>query len=258
MIKDAYVLEVKNISKTFKSEGRIIKAVDDVSFALKKGETLAIVGESGCGKTTTGRMLLKLIDSDKGEIIFKGQNIACLSKKKMRPIRPEIQIIFQDPYGALNPRMTIRQLLAEAVLANPDAKKENVQAHCIELLERVEMKKEDLDKFPHEFSGGQRQRLVIARAIATNPDVIICDEPVSALDLLVQAQILNLLKELQKELKLSYVFISHDLSVVKHMSDRIVIMQDGKIVELGTKNEIFDFPKQHYTKRLLDSILPIK
>ncbi len=258
MMKSEYILEVRNISKTFKAEGRVTKAVDDVSFNLQKGETLAIVGESGCGKSTTGRMLLRLLEPDCGEIWFKGKNLCTLSKVNMRRVRPEIQIVFQDPYGALNPRMRVRELLEEAILSNPNVSKSDVTKRCNDLIESVEMKEEDLNKYPHEFSGGQRQRLVIARAIATNPDIIICDEPVSALDLLVQAQILNLLKDLQKKLQLSYVFISHDLSVVKHMSDRIAIMHTGRIVEMGTKDEIFKSPKQHYTKMLLESILPIK
>jgi ABC-type oligopeptide transport system ATPase subunit len=258
MIKSDYILEVKNICKTFKTEGKENKAVDHVSFNVKKGETLAIVGESGCGKSTTGRMLLRLLEPDSGEILFKGKNLCDLNKRDMRRIRPEIQIVFQDPYGALNPRMKVRELLEEAILSNPSTMKSQVTTLCHELIESVEMKIEDLEKYPHEFSGGQRQRLVIARAIATKPDIIVCDEPVSALDLLVQAQILNLLKDLQKKLHLSYVFISHDLSVVKHMSDRIAIMHTGKIVEMGTKNEIFQSPSQHYTKMLLESILPIK
>ncbi len=256
MIGDS-ILDVKRIGKSFCSNGRTVKAVGDVSFSLRKGETLALVGESGCGKTTTGRMILQLLDADKGEVWFKGKDLCTLSKSEMRKIRPKIQIIFQDPFGALNPRLKVKFLLEEAVKANPEVMKSDVQSRCEELLESVEMKVEDLNKYPHEFSGGQRQRLVIARAIATNPEVIVCDEPVSALDLLVQAQILNLLKDVQKKYGFSYIFISHDLSVVRHMCDRIAIMYRGYIVEIGTKEEIFNTPKHPYTKLLLHSILDV-
>lgn len=256
-MKREHILEVKNLTKTFKSSGRMVEAVSDVSFSLAKGETLAIVGESGCGKTTTGRMVMQLTQADKGEICFNGQDLNKLSKKELRPIRPSMQIIFQDPFGALNPRMTVYQLLSEAIQVNGVLPKIELKAKCEKLLKSVELQVADLDKYPHEFSGGQRQRLVIARAIATKPQMVVCDEPVSALDLLVQAQILNLLKNVQKELGYSCLFISHDLSVVKHMSDRIAIMYFGKIVEIGTTEEIFKAPGHPYTKLLLSSMLSL-
>lgn len=256
-MSNKYLLEVKNIGKTFKSKGRTIEAVGNLSFCLKKGETLSIVGESGCGKSTTGRMILRLIEADKGEIWFKGKNIRTLNAKEIRKIRPSMQIVFQDPYGSLNPRMTVRKLLSEPIKTDSSLSKEQVEIECKRLLKSVEMEMEDLDRYPHEFSGGQRQRIGIARAIATKPDLVVCDEPVSALDLLVQAQMLNLLKDVQKKFDFSYIFISHDLSVVKHMSDRIAIMYLGDIVEIGTTGEIFETPQHPYTKLLLNSVLKI-
>lgn len=251
------ILEVRNLNKTFKSNGRVVWAVKDVSFYIKKGETLAIVGESGCGKSTTGRMLLKLLDADKGQIIFKGEDISKLSKRSFRKLRPYIQIVFQNPYGSLNSRMTIRELLYEALEADKKIKAKDINLECENLIKSVELKISDLDKYPHQFSGGQRQRIGIARAIASKPDLIVCDEPVSALDLLVQAQMLNLLKNIQKKYGFAYLFISHDLSVVKYMSDRIAIMKDGEIIESGSKEEIFFSPKEEYTNLLLDSVLRI-
>ncbi len=202
-------------------------------------------------------MLLKLLDADKGEIIFKGEDITKLSKRSFRKLRPYIQIVFQNPYGSLNSRMTIRELLYEALEANLMLKDEDINIECEKLIRSVELEISDLDKYPHQFSGGQRQRIGIARAIASKPDLIVCDEPVSALDLLVQAQMLNLLKNIQKKYGFAYLFISHDLSVVKYMSDRIAIMKDGEIIEAGSKEEIFFSPKEEYTKLLLDSVLKI-
>jgi oligopeptide/dipeptide ABC transporter ATP-binding protein len=253
-----YLLEVKNISKKFVSKDHTIPAVRNVSFNLKKGEIISIVGESGCGKTTTGRIILRLIEADTGEIRFKGKNIRTMSKRTLRAIRPSMQIIFQDPYGSLNPRMNVRKLLAEAIMTDKSLSKQGVQQECERLITSVGLDIDDLKKYPHEFSGGQRQRIGIARAIATKPDLIICDEPVSALDLLVQAQILNLLKKLQVDYGYSYIFISHNLSVVKHVSDRIAIMYLGQIVEVGKTDEIFESPYHPYTKLLLDSILQIE
>ena len=201
------VLEVKDLVKEFRSKNRSVKAVDGVSFYLKKGETLALVGESGCGKTTTGRAVIKLVKPDGGEIRFKGQNIGEMSKKQFRPLCPRLQMIFQDPYGSLNPRMKIRKLLEEAAVYGVKPG-ESLEKTVEELIKSVGLTADDLDRYPHEFSGGQRQRICIARAIATRPDIIICDEPVSALDLLVQAQILKLLKELQKKYGFAYIFIS--------------------------------------------------
>lgn len=248
------VLEVKDLVKEFRSKNRSVKAVDGVSFYLKKGETLALVGESGCGKTTTGRAVIKLVKPDGGEIRFKGQNIGEMSKKQFRPLCPRLQMIFQDPYGSLNPRMKIRKLLEEAAVYGVKPG-ESLEKTVEELIKSVGLTADDLDRYPHEFSGGQRQRICIARAIATRPDIIICDEPVSALDLLVQAQILKLLKELQKKYGFAYIFISHNLSVVRYMSDRIAVMCMGRIVEEGTTEEIFNDPRHDYTKLLLNSVL---
>ncbi|MDD2494080.1 MAG: ABC transporter ATP-binding protein [Tissierellia bacterium] len=250
------ILQVNNLNKQFRSGNHKIQAINNISFNVKKGETFALVGESGCGKTTTGRLLIKLVDADSGEIIFKGTNISNLSNNKFRKLRPSIQIIFQDPYGSLNPRMKIKKLLSEAVKSNTENKSDINDVIC-ELIKSVGLEVSDLDKYPHEFTGGQRQRICIARAIATQPDLIICDEPVSALDLLVQAQILNLLKELQKKYGFSYIFISHNLSVVRYISDRVAVMCMGKIVEEGTTEEIFNNPSHIYTKLLLDSILDL-
>lgn len=253
MTEQNIILNVYNLYKQFSSGGHKIQAVNNISFNIKKGETFALVGESGCGKTTTGRLLIKLANADSGKIIFNGTNIYDLSKNKFRKIRPSIQIIFQDPFGSLNPRMRIRKLLSEAVKSNIN-NISNINNVINELIKSVGLEISDLDKYPHEFSGGQRQRICIARAIATQPDLIICDEPVSALDLLVQAQILNLMKELQIKYGFSYLFISHNLSVVRYMSDRIAVMCMGKIVEEGTTEEIFNNPSHIYTKLLLDSI----
>lgn len=252
-----YLLEVKNIGKAFKSKGHTVQAVDNLSFNLKRGETLSIVGESGCGKSTTGRMILRLIEADTGEIWFKGRNIRTLNSRELRKLRPSMQIIFQDPFSSLNPRMTVRKLLSEPIKTDSSLNKSQIRIECEKLIKSVELEIGDLDKYPHQFSGGQRQRIGIARAIATKPDLIICDEPVSALDLLVQAQMLNLLKDIQRKHGFSYVFISHDLSVVKHMSDRIAIMYLGEIVEIGNVDEIFESPRHPYTKLLLSSVLKI-
>ncbi|SCY23856.1 ABC transporter ATP-binding protein [Alkaliphilus peptidifermentans] len=253
-----YLLEVKNISKKFTSKDHTIPAVRNVNFNLKNGEIFSIVGESGCGKTTTGRIILRLIEADTGEIWFKGKNIRTMSKRTLKGIRPSMQIIFQDPYSSLNPRMNVRKLLSESIMTDKGLSKQEVQQECERLITSVGLEVDDLNKYPHEFSGGQRQRIGIARAIATKPDLIICDEPVSALDLLVQAQILNLLKKLQVDYGYSYIFISHNLSVVKHVSDRIAIMYLGQIVEVGKTDEIFESPHHPYTKLLLDSILKIE
>ena len=255
--KHALLLEIKNICKSFVSKNSVVKAVDRVSFNIYSGETYAIVGESGCGKTSIGRLILRLLDVDKGQIFFEDIPISVLTKRKLRKQRHNIQIIFQNPYGSLNPRMKISALLAEAISIRAE-KPSNVPAEAERLLQSVGLEKEHLDKYPHEFSGGQRQRICIARAIATNPKLIICDEPVSALDLLVQAQVLCLLKNLQKEYGFSYLFISHDLSVVRYMSDRIGVMCNGRIVEEGTRDEIFENPQHSYTKLLFASLPTLK
>lgn len=255
------ILEVRNLKKHFSlSQGFLsrdktsIKAVDGVNFKIKEGETLGIVGESGCGKSTTGRMILRLLDPTEGEIFYKNKNIFNLSKKEMKKLRKEIQIIFQDPFSSLNPRFKVYEILREVLLLHKIVTKGQVQSKVIELLEAVGLGRQHMDRYPYEFSGGQRQRIGIARALAVNPTLIICDEPVSALDVSIQAQIINLMKDLQKERNLTYIFISHDLSVVHHLCDRIAVMYLGKIVEISDKIKIFNEPKHPYTKALLSAI----
>ncbi len=265
-LKDIYkqqpVLQVKNVKTYFPiSKGvfgkstEYVKAVDDVSFEVYPGETLGLVGESGCGKTTLGRTILRLIEPTAGEIIYNGKNIADLNAKELREIRKDMQIIFQDPYSSLNPRITIGEAIMEpmkvhGILGSDKERKERV----LELLNRVNMPAEHFYRYPHEFSGGQRQRICIARALALNPQFIICDESVSALDVSVQAQVLNLLNELKKEFKFTYIFISHDLSVVKFMSDRMVVMNKGKIEEMGYADDIYSNPQTEYTRKLINAI----
>src|ERR1035437_4564741 len=232
-----------------------VKAVDDVSFDVYPGETLGLVGESGCGKTTLGRSILRLIEPTGGEIIYKGKNILTLSAAEMHPLRKHIQIIFQDPYSSLNPRITVGEALMEPMRVhklydNDKMRKEK----AIDLLHKVNMAEGHFYRYPHEFSGGQRQRICIARALALNPEFIVCDESVSALDVSIQAQVLNLLRQLQKEFKFTYIFISHDLSVVKFMSDRMVVMDGGKIVEMGESDSIYSNPQTEYTKNLISAI----
>jgi peptide/nickel transport system ATP-binding protein len=256
------LLQLKNLKTWFPVRngllGRVtsyIKAVDDVSLDVYPGETLGLVGESGCGKTTLGRTILKLIPSRSGEIIFRGQNIASLSSSAFRNLRKDLQIIFQDPYSSLNPRMTIGEAIMEPMQVHNIYRTARERKNkTIELLNRVNMSESHFKRYPHEFSGGQRQRICIARALSLNPQFIICDESVSALDVSVQAQVLNLLNELKKEFAFSYIFISHDLSVVKFMSDRIAVMHMGKIVELGDADEIATKPKMEYTRHLIEAI----
>ncbi|OFY86948.1 MAG: ABC transporter ATP-binding protein [Bacteroidetes bacterium RIFCSPLOWO2_12_FULL_35_15] len=256
------ILQIKNLKTYFPINKGIfgkatdfVKAVDDVSFDVYPGETLGLVGESGCGKTTLGRTLLRLIEPTAGEIFFEGKNITKISTKEMRKLRKDIQIIFQDPYSSLNPRITIGQAIMEpmqvhGVFANDKERKERV----IELLHRVNMNESHFYRYPHEFSGGQRQRICIARALALKPKFIICDESVSALDVSVQAQVLNLLNELKREFNFTYIFISHDLSVVKFMSDRMIVMNNGKIEEMGDADAIYNDPQSEYTQRLIGAI----
>ena len=256
------ILEVKNLKTWFPNErsflGKVknyVKAVDDVSFEVYPGETLGLVGESGCGKTTLGRTILRLTEAVSGEVIFEGKNIMNLSQQELKNIRKDVQIIFQDPYSSLNPRMTIGNAIIEPmqvhnILNNDKERKEKV----IELLETVGLSAEHYQRYPHEFSGGQRQRICIARALALNPKFIICDESVSALDVSVQAQVLNLLLDLRNKFGFTYIFISHDLSVVKFMSDRMIVMNKGKIEEIGFADDIYNHPQKAYTKKLIDAI----
>ncbi len=255
------LLQVNNLKQHFslKKEKlfgpqQVVKAVDGVSFEIMPGETLSIVGESGCGKSTTGRSILRLDEPTSGEVLLFGKNLVTMNKKELRVARKDIQIIFQDPYASLNPRRTIRKMLTEAMSIQKIVPPEQQEARMIELMSLVGLRPEYLERYPHEFSGGQRQRIGIARALAVNPKIIICDESVSALDVSIQAQILNLLKQLQKDLDLTFLFISHDLSVVRHISDRIMVMYLGKVVEIADKQSLFTQPHHPYTKALFSSI----
>lgn len=255
------MLKVEGLQQYFPIKGGIlgrtvnhVKAVDNISFSVYEGETLSIVGESGCGKSTTGRAILRLDEPTAGSVTFDGQDILALNKKEMRKKRKDIQIIFQDPYASLNPRQTVRQILTEAIRLQKVVANDEIDNRINELMNVVGLGKHQADRFPHEFSGGQRQRVGIARALAVEPKLIICDEAVSALDVSIQAQVINLLKRLQREFKLTYIFISHDLSVVRHISDRVIVMYLGNIVEIASKKELFTNPKHPYTKALLSAI----
>lgn len=255
------LLDVKNLTKYYPIKGNlfgkskdVIKAVDGVSFQVKKGETFSIVGESGCGKSTTGMSLLRLTEATSGEVVFNQKNVLTMKKNEIQDYRKNIQVIFQDPYSSLNPKHTIKKILSEPFVINQKLSKTEVEEKVISLLRLVGLDLHHLHRYPHEFSGGQRQRIGIARALALNPQIIVCDEPVSALDVSIQSQILNLLKSLQRKLGLTLIFISHDLSVVEHISDRIAVMYLGKIVETGTREEIFNNPQHPYTKALLSSV----
>lgn len=255
------ILEVNNLKQYFPlkkeslfSPKQIVKAVDDISFKLYPGETLSIVGESGCGKSATGRSILRLDKPTEGEILFNGIPMESLNKKELRDVRGDIQVIFQDPYASLNPRQTIRKMLEEAMTIQKVMPKDQMESRLLELISLVGLRPEYLERYPHEFSGGQRQRIGIARALCVNPKVIICDEAVSALDVSIQAQIINLLKGMQRDFDLTFLFISHDLSVVRHISDRVIVMYLGTIVEIADKDSLFDSPSHPYTKALLSAI----
>jgi peptide/nickel transport system ATP-binding protein len=262
-----FLLEVKNLKKHFPiKKGFVfakvvghVKAVDDVSFFIHEGETLGLVGESGCGKTTTGRVIIRAYEATGGEVWFNDQklgrvNVPDLNPHQLREIRMNMQMIFQDPYSSLNPRFTLLQLVGEPLLVNGVAKGGELQDRVAELLRVVGLRPEYMTRYPHAFSGGQRQRIGVARALALNPQLVVCDEPVSALDVSVQAQTLNLLQDLQKDFNLTYLFISHDLSVVEHISDRVVVMYVGKLVEHARTEELFYHPKHPYTEALLSAV----
>ncbi len=252
MTEKKLLLSARHVSKTF---GKSLRAVDDVSFDLYKGETLGLVGESGCGKSTLGRCLLRLLEPDAGEVFFDGRNLGELSASELRSMRKRMQIIFQDPYSSLNPRMTVSEILSEPLeIHGLHAGRENRLKRIHELLDLCGLRRDSTQKYPHEFSGGQRQRICIARALAVEPEFIVCDEPVSALDVSIQAQIINLLQDLQKNLGLTYLFVAHDLRVVEHVSSRVAVMYLGKIVELAEASELYRNPKHPYTQALLSAI----
>lgn len=255
------LVKLENINKSFplnkkslNGEKKFVHAVNDVSLEIYRGETLSIVGESGCGKSTLGRVINKLLDVEEGKVIFQGEDITKYSPKEMLKFRKEMQVIFQDPYGSLNPRMKIKELIGEPLLVHSKLTKEEREKKVFELLDLVGLSKTHGERYPHEFSGGQRQRVGIARAISVSPSLIIADEPISALDVSIQAQVINIFKELQEKFNLTYFFISHDLSVVEVISDRVGVMYLGNLVEIGSKENIYSNPQHPYTKALLSAI----
>jgi oligopeptide/dipeptide ABC transporter ATP-binding protein len=255
------LLSVKNLHKSFElpagplgGERLRLKAVDGLCFSMKRGETLGLVGESGCGKSTAGKSLLRLIEPDSGQVVFRGRDILKLPARAMRPLRRDMQMIFQDPYASLNPRMRILDIVGEPLKIHGLASGRALEKEVVRLLDTVGLKTEHLDRYPHEFSGGQRQRIGIARALAVRPSLIVADEPVSALDLSIQAQVINLLQDIQREFELTYLFIAHDLSVVEHISDRVAVMYLGRIVELATAVELYRQPRHPYTEALLNAV----
>ncbi|WP_313693765.1 ABC transporter ATP-binding protein [Achromobacter mucicolens] len=251
------MLEVIGLKKHFPVDSRrgakVLRAVDGISLSVPRGQTLSLVGESGCGKSTTGKCLIRLTDPTEGRILLEGEDLAKMNSSQLRAMRRRMQFIFQDPFSSMNPRMRVRDIIGEP-LRNFGHDREAIRERVSQLLARVSLRPDAADKYPHEFSGGQRQRIVIARALALDPGLIVCDEPVSALDVSVQAQVINLLMDLQRDLGLTYVFISHDLSVVRHISHRVAVMYLGKIVEIGTRDAIFDRPAHPYTRALLAAV----
>lgn len=261
-MNEEVLVEVKNLKKYFpvkerhlgKRGKRYVKAVDNVSFQIRKGETLGLVGESGCGKTSCGRTILRMYEPTDGEIIYHGRDIAKLSKRELLPYRKEMQMIFQDPYASLDPRMMVGDIVAEGMREHEKISKAEIRDRTAYLLDKVGLNSEHANRYPHEFSGGQRQRVGIARALALNPKFIICDEPISALDVSIQAQVINMLEDLQEEMGLTYLFIAHDLCMVKHISTNIGVMYLGNMVEIGAANEVYKHPVHPYTKALLSAV----
>ena len=258
---EEYLLQVKNLKKYFpigknflSKNQKYLKAVDNISFNLKRGKTVGIVGESGCGKTTMGRTVLRLYEPTDGQIIFEGQDIAHLSGEALRKIRPSFQMIFQDPYSSLSPRLPVGELIGEAVRVHKIVPHQDVKDYVLDIMKKCGLQPHFYDRYPHEFSGGQRQRICIAKALALKPKLVICDEPVSALDVSIQAQVINLFKDLQEKDNLAYIFISHDLSVVEHISDEIGVMYLGNMIEFGSKQEMFENPMHPYTKSLFSAV----
>jgi len=254
-------IDVRNLKKTYtkhtgflNTKSYTVNALDDVSFSVKKGQCLAIVGESGSGKSTLAKIIMKLLSPDSGEINFMKQNIVNLSSDETRIFRKKIQMIFQDPFSSLNPKFTIRQILSEPLEIHMMGDKDEIESKVIEHIKLVGLSEDDLSRYPHQFSGGQRQRICIARALIIKPEVIVCDEPVSALDVSIQAQILELLKKLQKKFQLTYLFITHDLRVVKYIADEVIVLQNGKLVEKGSVTQLFNKPSTDYTKALIEAI----
>jgi oligopeptide/dipeptide ABC transporter ATP-binding protein len=253
-------IEVKNLKKWFWTKtarhGRkeAVRAVDDVSFSIQRREVLGLVGESGCGKTTCGKVILRIMDPTGGSILFDGHEITRLDRKELKQFRKRMMIIYQDPFGSLDPRMTVKKTIAEPMRVHRTVPRLEIEDRVVEIMRKVGLSSDQLNRYPHEFSGGQRQRIGIARALGINPEFIVADEPVSALDVSIQAQILNLLQDLQKEFGITLLFISHDLSVVRHISDRVAVMYLGKIVEIAKKTALFNDPKHPYTQALLSAI----
>jgi oligopeptide transport system ATP-binding protein len=254
MTSSDVLIQVRDLKVHFKSKNQLVKAIDGIDLDIYQGETLGLVGESGCGKSTLGRTILRLIEPTEGQIIFRGQDLAHLSSKEMRNRRQYLQIIFQDPYASLNPRMTVSQIISEPIETFKLASGKEKEARVKELMETVGLSPRFIRRYPHEFSGGQRQRIGIARALAAAPDFIVADEPISALDVSIQSQIMNLLVQLRRERNLTYLFISHDLRAIRHMSHRIAVMYLGKLVELASSEEIYEQPLMPYTKALISAV----